>query len=289
MNMLSDYGRIIMNIFRAFTIQDAVDIALVALLIYSGIRIVRESRAGQLVKGLIFLVVAFFISEWWGLKMVNEILSYLFQFAFVALLIVFQPEIRRALEQIGRSNWGNRVMAFVGFGKIDSESVRETANAINAVVEGTSILQQMKMGALIVFERKTVLGDTIATGTIINSDISAQLIGNIFFNKAPLHDGGMIIRDGKIMAAGCILPLTDNNDVNAALGTRHRAALGMSENSDAVVVVVSEETGQISLAVNGFLTRNFNRESLRETLRNYLLPEDSYEASSIISKIRGNK
>ena len=154
--------------------------------------------------------------------------------------------------------------------------------AITAVVDGVGILQQLKMGALIVFERKTKLGDIIETGTQINCEPSGQIVGNIFFNKAPLHDGAMIIRDGMIHAAGCILPLTKNTSVSAELGTRHRAALGVSEESDAVVVVVSEETGQISVAVNGVLARRFTRDTLRDVLEGYLIPQE--EASTVRRK-----
>ena len=149
----------------------------------------------------------------------------------------------------------------------------ETRKAISGVVEATAILQQLRMGALIVFERSTRLGEIIETGTLVDAGPAGQLIANIFFNKAPLHDGGMIIREGRICAAGCILPLTSSNAVSAELGTRHRAALGMSENSDAVVVVVSEETGQISIATGGRLTRNFSRVTLAEALERELVGE----------------
>ena len=149
-------------------------------------------------------------------------------------------------------------------------------------MDGVGILQQLKMGALIVFERKTKLGDIIETGTQINCEPSGQIVGNIFFNKAPLHDGAMIIRDGMIHAAGCILPLTKNASVSAELGTRHRAALGVSEESDAVAVVVSEETGQISVAVNGVLARRFTRDTLRDVLESYLIPQE--EKTSTVSR-----
>ena len=269
------------SIAMNFQFKDAVDIIIVAFLIYGVVKLVRETRAGQLVKGLFLLVVLFIISSYFNLVMVSRVLAYFFQFAFVAILIVFQPEIRKALEQVGRNNVGQSIAAVVT-GRDRSYDRAQIRKAINAVVDGVGILQQLKMGALIVFERKTKLGDIIETGTKINCEPSGQIVGNIFFNKAPLHDGAMIIRDGMIHAAGCILPLTKNTSVSAELGTRHRAALGVSEESDAVVVVVSEETGQISVAVNGVLARRFTRDTLRDVLEGYLIPQE--EASTVRRK-----
>lgn len=269
------------SIAMNFQFKDAVDIIIVAFLIYGVVKLVRETRAGQLVKGLFLLVVLFIISSYFNLVMVSRVLAYFFQFAFVAILIVFQPEIRKALEQVGRNNVGQSITAVVT-GRDRSYDRAQIRKAINAVVDGVGILQQLKMGALIVFERKTKLGDIIETGTQINCEPSGQIVGNIFFNKAPLHDGAMIIRDGMIHAAGCILPLTKNTSVSAELGTRHRAALGVSEESDAVVVVVSEETGQISVAVNGVLARRFTRDTLRDVLEGYLIPQE--EASTVRRK-----
>lgn len=269
------------SIAMNFQFKDAVDIIIVAFLIYGVVKLVRETRAGQLVKGLFLLVILFIISSYFNLVMVSRVLAYFFQFAFVAILIVFQPEIRKALEQVGRNNVGQSIAAVVT-GRDRSYDRAQIRKAINAVVDGVGILQQLKMGALIVFERKTKLGDIIETGTQINCEPSGQIVGNIFFNKAPLHDGALIIRDGMIHAAGCILPLTKNTSVSAELGTRHRAALGVSEESDAVVVVVSEETGQISVAVNGVLARRFTRDTLRDVLEGYLIPQE--EASTVRRK-----
>lgn len=269
------------SIAMNFQFKDAVDIIIVAFLIYGVVKLVRETRAGQLVKGLFLLVILFIISSYFNLVMVSRVLAYFFQFAFVAILIVFQPEIRKALEQVGRNNVGQSIAAVVT-GRDRSYDRAQIRKAINAVVDGVGILQQLKMGALIVFERKTKLGDIIETGTQINCEPSGQIVGNIFFNKAPLHDGAMIIRDGMIHAAGCILPLTKNTSVSAELGTRHRAALGVSEESDAVVVVVSEETGEISVAVNGVLARRFTRDTLRDVLEGYLIPQE--EASTVRRK-----
>ena len=259
------------SIAMNFQFKDAVDIIIVAFLIYGVVKLVRETRAGQLVKGLFLLVILFIISSYFNLVMVSRVLAYFFQFAFVAILIVFQPEIRKALEQVGRNNVGQSIAAVVT-GRDRSYDRAQIRKAINAVVDGVGILQQLKMK----------LGDIIETGTQINCEPSGQIVGNIFFNKAPLHDGAMIIRDGMIHAAGCILPLTKNTSVSAELGTRHRAALGVSEESDAVVVVVSEETGQISVAVNGVLARRFTRDTLRDVLEGYLIPQE--EASTVRRK-----
>ena len=268
MGSLSRLGQTILNLARQFTLLDLLDVLIVTGLLYFVIKLVRETRAGQLVKGIILLVALFLLSSWWELTMLNAILRSFFQSAFIVAVILFQPEIRQALEQVGRSRVGQSLVSAVGVKDKENESLRR---AINGVVEATAILQQMRMGALIVFERTTKLGEIAATGTIVEADPSAQLIANIFFNKAPLHDGATIIRNGRVYAAGCILPLSASDNVSADLGTRHRAALGMSENSDAVVVVVSEETGRISIAMNGRLTRDYNRVSLGEMLEKTLI------------------
>lgn len=189
-------------------------------------------------------------------------------------MIVFQPEIRRALEQLGRGSVGKRRWLF-GVSTDEEILLQQIRRGVNAVVDAAAVLQKQKTGALIVFERSTKLGDIIDTGTVVQAIPSSPIICNIFFNKAPLHDGAMIVRDGMVHAAGCILPLTKSDKVSIELGTRHRAAIGMSENSDAVIVVVSEETGQISIAVNGILTRNYTRETLKSELEGLILPNDS--------------
>lgn len=274
LNAILSWWEGIIAVAKSFQFKDAVDITIVALLMYGVIKLVRETRAGQLVKGLLLVVILFLVSHYLELLMVSELLNYFFTFAFVAILILFQPEIRKALEQMGRSNMSQSIAnVVVGNRERDQEKIR-IRKSINAVVEGIGILQQLKMGALIVFERQTKLGEIIETGTQINCEPTGQIVGNIFFNKAPLHDGAMIIRGGMVHAAGCILPLTKNPTVAAELGTRHRAALGVSEESDGVAVVVSEETGNISIAVNGVLTRNFTKDTLRAALENYLIPQE---------------
>lgn len=271
MDYIARLGQTIVELARLFTFKDALDVAIVTLLLYGLVKLVRDTRASQLVKGIILLVALFLIAYYGELTMLYSLLRSFLQSALIIVVILFQPEIRKALEQVGRSKTIQTLTSAVGRGK-DTENA-ETRQAIAGVVEATAILQQLRMGALIVFERSTRLGEIIETGTLVDAGPSGQLIANIFFNKAPLHDGGMVIRAGRICAAGCILPLTSSNAVSAELGTRHRAALGMSENSDAVVVVVSEETGQISIATGGRLARNFSRVTLAEALERELIGE----------------
>ncbi len=272
MEFLSSWFNAIVAIIKTFTISDAVDIAFVSLIIYGLFKILRQTRAAQLVKGLIVLAIAYALSIVFDLSMVNFILTAIFEFAVIILVIVFQPELRRALEHLGRSNKKGFLSNFM---TKNDDIVTVTAKAISDVADVATVFSRSKTGALIVFERETMLNEISSTGTKLNSDTSVALLGNIFFNKAPLHDGACIIRDGKILSAGCILPLTDNNRLNSALGTRHRAAIGMSEESDAVVVVVSEETGIISIAVEGKLIRELDRKQLSDKLTEFLLPSDS--------------
>lgn len=282
---ITQTGEIILDLARQFALKDAVDVAIITLLLYSAIKLLRETRAGQLVKGIILLVVLFLISSWQDLLMLNAILRMFLQSGIVIVVILFQPEIRKALEQVGHSKVAQSLVSAVSVK--ETEDKAQIRKAIEGVVDATQILQQMRMGALIVFERKTKLGEIVATGTVVEAAPSAQLIANIFFNKAPLHDGAMIIREGQVYAAGCILPLTSNENVSAELGTRHRAALGISENSDAVVVVVSEETAQISIALEGKLTRNYNRVTLREVLERTLVgtPNEASTGKRILDKL----
>ncbi len=274
MDFLSSWFNAVWAIIKTFTFSDAVDIALVAIIIYGLFKILRQTRAAQLVKGLVILGIAFALSIVFDLTMINVILTGIFEFAVIILVIVFQPELRRALEHLGRSNIKKSGILSSITTKSD-DVVTVCAKAINDVVDASTVFSHSKTGALIVFERETMLNDISDTGTQLNSDTSVALLGNIFFNKAPLHDGACIIREGRILSAGCILPLTDNNRLNSALGTRHRAAIGMSEESDAVIVVVSEETGIISIAVGGRLIRELDRKQLSDKLSELLLPSDS--------------
>lgn len=279
-------------LIHTFSLSDALDVLLVSFIIYNGIKLIRETRAEQLVKGIIILMGVYAASVVIHLNMMRTLLDYFFNFTIIALLVIFQPEIRRALEQIGRSKLGGKYWFQISSEEAE-KALQKKRKCLNAVVEASGKFQKSKTGALMVFEMQTKLGDIIDTGTIVNAEPSVPLIGNIFWNKAPLHDGAMVIRDGVIYAAGCILPLTKSDTVSVDLGTRRRAAIGMSENSDAVVVVVSEETGQISIAVNGVLTRNYTRETLQSALEALLLPEENANGEKRTSRIpsirRGRK
>ena len=259
------------SLIRTFRISDILDISIVSFLIYHLIKFIRESRSGQLVKGIIVILIAYFLAIQFNFRMLSTILNNFFQFSIFGLLIVFQPELRRVLEQLGRSNVlkDRKLLQYIV--KEDMSDIDAQRNLIKVISNAVSELSNDKTGALIVLERKTKLGDIIDTGTIIKSQPSVALICNIFFNKAPLHDGALIVRQGTLYAGGCILPLTKNNDLSKNLGTRHRAAVGISENSDAVAIVVSEETGNISIALNGILKTYKNIGLFEKDLKHLLI------------------
>ena len=251
---------------KSISIFDIVDILIVAFIIYKAIEFLRETRAAQLVKGIAFLFLAFIFSAVFNLISLQWLLSRLIDYALIILVVIFQPELRRLLEKVGRSN-----INFIGKQQIFDEENERIKNSIDAVCKAITIMSDKRIGALIVFERETMLGEIAATGTVLNAETSYELIQNIFYPKSPLHDGALVIKNGTVNAAGCILPLTSNNNLNSQLGTRHRAAIGMSENSDALVVVVSEETGCISLASNGRIVRDYNAVTLKDELYKSLL------------------
>lgn len=253
--------------FSVYRITDVIDIFLVAFILYKGVKLVRETRAGQLVKGIAVLVLLTLFSSWLQFNTISYILRNTLQVGVVALLVVFQPELRRALEKIGRSNISRL------FNVMDDEALI----MIDEVCRAAQSLSLDKVGALIVIERDTKLGDIVDTGTYIGAKVSAELLVNIFIPNTPLHDGAVIINNDRIEAAACILPLTQNDYLSRELGTRHRAALGVTENSDAVVVVVSEETGKISLAYNGDMARSLSGNSLRDALIKYLSNDSQKE------------
>ena len=278
MDAVHQFFETFLAVIRTFRFKDAVDITAIALIIYYLIKLVKETRAVQLVKGILVLIVLYGIAFVFQLTMLTAMLSKFFEFAVLVLFIVFQPEIRKVLEQLGRSNYTYKRLRKV-FTESDTASdiLRQKRN-IAVFVDAIMQLHEKKTGALIVFERTTMLGDIAYTGTVVNATPSVMMIGNIFFNKAPLHDGAMIVRNDLIYAAGCILPLTHNEGVDDNLGTRHRAALGMSEESDAVIVVVSEETGSVSIALNGELTRDYTRETLTNQLHKLLIADEEEQS-----------
>ena len=267
----------ILSIIKTIQLRDIVDILAIALLIFGLFKLIQETRAVQLLKGVIMLLVVYFLSSLFSLVMLSSLLRTFFEAAVVVIAIIFQPEIRKALEQMGRNNtYKKYIKIFTKHHKGD-EWKKAVEKSIVDAADTAVLFSRSKTGALLVFERETMLSDIAATGTIIDAETSVALFGNIFFNKAPLHDGASIIRDGKLFAAGCILPLTSNRNVDINLGTRHSAGLGISEQSDAVVLIVSEETGVISLAVNGILLREFTREELIKKLEQFLIYDRGYD------------
>lgn len=262
-------------------ILDILDILVIAFIIYKAIGFLRTSRAGQLFKGILILLAVYVISIWWDLVTLKWLLSKVVDAAIIAAVVIFQPELRRILEKVGRTKFGR--------GQLFDGSASDIEKNIEDVSKAVGMMQEKRIGALIVFERTTQLGDIINTGTTLDAESSVSMINNVFFPKSPLHDGAVIIREGRIYAAGCILPLTQREDLSSQLGTRHRAAIGMTENSDAVVLVVSEETGTISLAQNGQITRNYSAVSAAAELQSLLLnPEEnekSFSLSALFKKV----
>lgn len=272
----------ILNMFKSFSFSNLLDILIVAFIIYKLIQFIRETKAGQLFKSLLILIAVYLISIWLNLFMLRTVMQFVFQVGLIAIVIVFQPELRHALEKLGRSR-----MNIIGkITKVEEEE--EVKNCIEAVVRACKSMQETKTGALIVFEKETMLGDILNTGTIINAQPSSDLLQNIFYPKSPLHDGAVIIRNFRIYAAGCILPLTSNPDISRELGTRHRAAIGVTEESDAVVIVVSEETGTISVTRNGGITRNHTAITLRNVLENELIPSSENGKQTKIKRTLSN-
>jgi len=246
-------------------IIDIIDILIVAYLIYKVLQLAVQTRAEQLLKGIAIVLILYAIASWLNMVALSFIMSSLLQVGILAIVILFQPEIRRALEQIGRSKVGNSLHLFDRANLIEIENAK-ISHAVEQVCRAVTELSLSKTGALIVFERKTKLGEVISTGTLIDSTVTVEMIGTIFFPNTPLHDGAMIIKKDRICAAGCFLPLSQNFEISRELGTRHRAALGLSEVSDAVIIVVSEETGKISMVEDGQMLRGLSADELKTRL-----------------------
>ena len=264
------------NFLSTMGISDFLDIIIVAYLIYKAIGFVRRTNSNNLAKGLVVFLLALWGSDIFSLTMINFLLRKTAELGLIALLILFQPELRRLLERMGS-----------GFASGRSSSGTVMDSAISQTVQACCDMSDSKTGALIIFERGVALNSIISTGTVINADTTAELLKNMFFNKAPLHDGAVIIRDGRIAAAGCVLPLTQRTNLSKDLGMRHRAGIGLSEESDAVIIVVSEETGAISAAMDGMLKRHLSGEALDKLLRSELIrEEDSTEKHGLIDNIR---
>mgnify|MGYP000202569992 FL=1 len=261
--LMKDFGR---NIVSGVALTDILDILIVAFVIYKILEFIRESRAEQLVKGILFIIFAMLVSDALHLYTLNWILNSAMTLGAFAIVIIFQPELRNGLEHMGRGRWFRSLI------KVDSNQAKKI---IENVVQAIKCASEKKTGELIVLEQRTPLTNISQTGTFLNADISAEIIGNIFYEGAPLHDGAVIIRGDKIYAAACVLPLTENKNLPSELGTRHRAGIGISEISDAFVLIVSEETGQISIAREGKIRRNVSYKTVERELRiEYGLGED---------------
>lgn len=263
--MLATFNETFIKLFSMIKVTDVVDILIVTFLIYKGLRFIRDTRTVQLLKGIVVLVVVMQASYFLNLHTVYYLISNAMQLGFIAILIVFQPELRKALEQLGRTSMGK------WFNFDDQTDMTKCEDMIEEITKSCQSMSKSKIGALIVIEKETKLGDIISTGIKINADVMSELLINIFVPKTPLHDGAVVVRDGKIVAASCFLPLSQNPNLSKELGTRHRAGVGVSEESDSVVVIVSEETGRISLAVGGELFVNLTGDSLKARLKKLLM------------------
>ncbi len=271
-SFLTFVDQYVVDTLREIRVVDVFDIVILAFIIFFIYSFIRDRRAGKLTLGLGLIMLLYFLSSLLNMYALRFVFDNFLQVGIIAILIVFQPEMRAALEKVGGTT-------FSGLKSITSESKEIAARVerIEALSSAANDLSRDKVGALIVIERSTKLGEYIKSGVIIDSIVSPYILRNLFFDKAPLHDGAVIIRDGRICAAGCFLPLSTNNDIDKDLGTRHRAAIGVSETSDAVVIVVSEETGVISMAVNGELKRNYNYNTLKQELNNLLVTQSLSE------------
>ncbi len=268
------------SVWRFITLMrlsDFIDISIVAFALYKGVKLVRETRAQQLVKAVVILLLILWGSTLFRLHTITYILENVMQVGFIALIIIFQPELRRLLEKVGRSKIGN----------IFTSAPENVDHMVEELAEAATYLSAHKIGALIVLERGTKIGEIVTTGTRLSADISSALLINIFIPNTPLHDGAVVIQDGRISAASCLLPLTQNDSLSRELGTRHRAALGMTEISDAIVVVVSEETGKISVARDGDMVRNLTGDTLRRTLYKNLVEEETPKPVEELRKWKG--
>ena len=265
------------NGIKTMGVTDFLDVIIVAYLIYKVIWFVRRTNSYNLAKGIVLILIALWLSYIFQLTMINFLLRRTVELGLIALVILFQPELRRLLERMGRS-----------FSSKRSVSSTELEDGITQTVLACTEMSASHTGALLIFERKEKLNSIMTTGTIINSDISAELIKNLFYNKAPLHDGAVIMREGRIAAAGCVLPLTQSTNLSKELGMRHRAGIGLSEQSDAVVIIVSEETGDISLAVEGLLKRHLNGGTLDKLLRTELIrqEEETGRSAKLLKKLQ---
>ena len=268
------------NYIKTIGVADAIDILIVAFLIFQLLRLIRKTNTSRVAKGILLLVLLLWISEVLKLTMINFLLTRAMELGLLSLVIIFQPELRRLLEKVGSSR---RLSSFFG-GEIPALNIE---SAITQTVLACADMSAAKTGALIIFVRDNQLADPISTGTLLDASVTSELLKNLFFKNSPLHDGAVIVKDGRIAAAGCMLPMSGNMNLSKDLGMRHRAGIGMSEQSDAVVVIVSEETGSISVAVDGMLKRHLTPETMETLLRKELIAEEAEPAGrSLLDRAR---
>lgn len=286
MGMLAQYTNQAVNYLQTIKITDVVDMVIMAYIIYRLLLFTRKSQSGRVVQGIVLLLLALWVTDFFNLHVLNFILSNAVEIGFLALIVVFQPEIRRFLEQVGSK----------GFGRILNHQANTnlTEQAIVQTVEAFGSMSRDRIGALVVFERDNILDDVTKSGTEVDAAVSSELLKNIFWPKTPLHDGAVVVRGGRVQSAACVLPLTGNLNISRDLGTRHRAGIGISEHSDAVVAIVSEETGSISVAVGGMLKRHLSLETLERLLRNELLGNEGENSGKrtlgdLLRRVKGGK
>ena len=280
MEVIAGAAQQVWNLILSLRFWDVLDILVIAYLVYRLLLLVRRTNTSRLLKGVLLILLALWLSSG-RLRALNYLLSHIVDIGILALLILFQPEIRRVLEQMGSSRWN--VLEFFARPQVDRQSLEQ---AISQTVAACGDMSRSRTGALIVFERHIQLDEVLRSGTKLDAEVSSELLKNIFFVKAPMHDGAVIIRQGRVLGAGCMLPLSRNVNLSRDLGMRHRAGIGMSENSDAVVVLVSEETGSISVAVGGMLKRHLMSNTLEQLLRNELLPWEADEDKAAGGKLK---
>ena len=267
MELLSSTYDMVVNYLMMLKVTDVIDMAIIAFVVYNILIRLRSTTSVRILQGVLVLLLIMWVSTIFNLRSINFLLSHAVEWGVLALIIIFQPELRRALEKIGSSTGIKQMF-------IREESLPVVEQAIQETVTACAEMSQSHTGALIVFEREIRLDDILRSGTKINAEITSELLKNVFFIHAPMHDGAAIVREGRLLGAGCMLPLSKNVNLSRDLGMRHCAGIGISENSDAVVVLVSEETGAISVAVDGSLRRHLSAETLEKFLRNELIPHD---------------
>lgn len=272
-NFFQSVQEILIATANTFTWRDALDIILVAYLIYTLFGMLAHTRTATLIKGLIVLAAAYAATNFLQLKTIKFLIDYLFRYGLVVLVVIFQPELRSMLERVGRARFGRSLFTI----KLDEEGTNRLLSAYEKICSAAADMSRSMTGALIIFEKETPLTEIIATGTVLDAEISEELIGNIFYKGSPLHDGAVVIRGDRVTAAGCLLPVSHNPEISKEMGTRHRAGIGITEVTDALALIVSEENGFISIAQNGVIIRNLDKAGALRILTRELMPREEDE------------